>query len=42
MIFKRKPSLARVGFQVNDAPVRVNVVLNYVSGGSFGPVASPR
>ncbi|MEQ1509720.1 MAG: DUF2141 domain-containing protein [Sphingopyxis sp.] len=35
----RKPSLARVGFQVNDAPVRVNVILNYVQGTSFEPIA---
>ncbi|MFM6854804.1 MAG: DUF2141 domain-containing protein [Sphingopyxis sp.] len=39
MLFKRKPSLARVGFNVAAAPVQVNVVLNYVQGGSFRPVA---
>lgn len=41
MALRRKPNLARVGFQVNDAPVRVNVILNYVQGTSFEPI-SPR
>ena len=36
---RRKPSLARVGFNVASAPVRVNVILNYVNGSSFEPVS---
>ncbi len=39
LALRRKPSLARVGFNVGTAPVRVNVVLNYVSGSSFEPVS---
>ena len=38
LVLKRKPSLSRVAFAVADAPVRVNVVLNYVSGMSVRPV----
>ncbi len=38
LALKRKPSLTRVGFSVAAAPVRVNVVLNYVQGGSFEPI----
>jgi uncharacterized protein (DUF2141 family) len=38
LALKRKPSLARVGFAVAAVPVRVNVVLNYVQGGSFEPI----
>ena len=36
---RRKPSLARVGFNVGADPVRVNVILNYVNGSSFEPVS---
>lgn len=39
LALRRKPSLARVGFNVANAPVRINVVLNYVQGGSFEPVS---
>jgi uncharacterized protein (DUF2141 family) len=39
LALRRKPSLSRVGFSVADAPVRINVVLNYVQGGSFEPVS---
>jgi uncharacterized protein (DUF2141 family) len=39
LALRRKPSLARVGFNVAAAPVRVNVVLNYVNGSSFEPVS---
>ncbi|MEQ1688541.1 MAG: DUF2141 domain-containing protein [Sphingopyxis sp.] len=39
MALRRKPSLARVSFAVADAPVRVNVILNYVQGTSFEPIA---
>jgi uncharacterized protein (DUF2141 family) len=39
LALRRKPSLSRVGFNVADAPVRINVVLNYVQGGSFEPVS---
>ncbi len=38
LALRRKPSLARVGFNVAAAPVRVNVVLNYVNGSSFEPI----
>jgi uncharacterized protein (DUF2141 family) len=38
LILKRKPSLSRVAFDVGNTPVRVNVVLNYVSGTSVRPV----
>jgi uncharacterized protein (DUF2141 family) len=39
LALKRKPSLSRVGFDVGAQPVRVNVILNYVSGTSMRPVA---
>lgn len=39
LILRRKPSLARVAFQVDSEPVRINVVLNYLQGTSFEPVA---
>lgn len=39
LALRRKPSLARVGFNVASAPVRVNVMLNYVQGSRFEPVA---
>jgi uncharacterized protein (DUF2141 family) len=39
LALKRKPSLARVGFAVAAEPVRVNVILNYVQGGSFEPIS---
>jgi uncharacterized protein (DUF2141 family) len=39
LALRRKPSLARVGFNVSTSPVRVNVVLNYVNGSSFEPVS---
>lgn len=39
LALRRKPSLSRVGFNVANAPVRINVVLNYVQGGSFEPVS---
>lgn len=39
LALRRKPSLARVAFAVGDAPVRVNVILNYVQGASFEPIA---
>lgn len=38
LIFKRKPSLARVSFAVGGATQRVPVVLNYLNGTSFEPV----
>jgi uncharacterized protein (DUF2141 family) len=38
LALRRKPSLARVGFNVGAEPVRVNVILNYVRGSSFEPV----
>jgi uncharacterized protein (DUF2141 family) len=38
LALRRKPSLARVGFNVGADPVRVNVVLNYVNGSSFEPI----
>lgn len=38
LALRRKPSLSRVGFNVASDPVRVNVVLNYVSGSSFEPI----
>ena len=38
LALRRKPSLARVGFDVGSAPVRVNVVLNYVQGSRFEPI----
>lgn len=38
MVLRRKPSLARVGFNVAASPVRVNVVLNYVQGSRFEPI----
>lgn len=40
MVLRRKPNLAQVGFSVDNAPVRVNVVLNYVQGTSFRPIGS--
>ncbi len=39
LALKRKPSLSRVAFAVAAAPARVNVILNYVNGTRFGPVA---
>jgi uncharacterized protein (DUF2141 family) len=39
LALRRKPSLARVGFNVAGDPVRINVVLNYVNGSSFEPVS---
>lgn len=38
MVFRRKPNLNRISFNVDNAPVRVNVVLNYVNGTRFEPV----
>ncbi len=40
LALRRKPNLARVAFAVGDAPVRVNVILNYVQGTRFEPIAS--
>lgn len=42
LALRRKPSLARVGFDVGTAPVRINVVLNYVQGTRFEPIARNR
>lgn len=39
LILKRKPSLAKVSFQVGGATRVVPVVLNYLQGGSFRPVS---
>lgn len=39
LALRRKPSLARVGFNVAAAPVRINVILNYVQGSQFEPIA---
>jgi uncharacterized protein (DUF2141 family) len=39
VVLKRKPSLARVSFQVNGSPRLVPVVLNYLQGGSVRPVS---
>ena len=39
MVLRRKPNLNRISFNVAAVPVRVNVVLNYVNGSSFEPVA---
>jgi uncharacterized protein (DUF2141 family) len=39
MALRRKPSLSRVAFDVGATPARVNVVLNYVQGTRFAPVA---
>jgi len=38
VVGKRKPSLAAISFQVGDTTKRVDVVLNYVRGLSFGPL----
>lgn len=38
LALRRKPSLARVGFNVGSAPVRINVILNYVQGSQFEPI----
>ena len=38
MILRRKPNINRISFSVDNAPVRVNVVLNYVNGTRFEPV----
>lgn len=38
MVFRRKPNINRISFNVDNAPVRVNVVLNYVNGTRFEPV----
>lgn len=38
----RKPNLTQVGFNVASAPVRTNVVLNYVQGTSFRPIERTR
>ena len=38
MILRRKPNINRISFNVEDTPVRVNVVLNYVNGTRFEPV----
>jgi len=38
MVFRRKPNLNRISFNVANEPVRVNVVLNYVNGTRFEPV----
>lgn len=39
LLFKRKPSLARVSFAVNGVPRVVPVVLNYAQGLQFKPIA---
>lgn len=39
MVLRRKPSLSRISFDVAAAPVRVNVILNYVNGTRFEPVS---
>lgn len=39
MALRRKPSLERVGFAVSNGNVRQSVVLNYVQGTSFRPIA---
>lgn len=37
---RRKPPAAKVQFRVGDSPARVNILLNYVQGGSFKPLQS--
>jgi uncharacterized protein (DUF2141 family) len=42
VLFKRKPSPARVQVRVDGGVTQVPVVMNYVRGGSFGPVTGAR
>lgn len=39
LALRRKPPLAQVGFDVGAQTARVHVVMNYVQGTRFGPIA---
>ncbi len=39
LALRRKPNLEQVAFNVGNAPARVHVVLNYVQGTRFAPIA---
>ena len=42
LAFKRKPDPQRVQVRVGNGVAQVNIVMNYVQGASFAPLAEAR